>query len=625
MRGVLDLLVELDPRGQRASARLAAKELRTAEDRRSLSGELEITLGDRLTATLAARSGDTELTTGRAELPVSFAAVRRGGLAPLRTAAIDARLETSGVPLSLPAELVDFDDAVRSLSGEIEAALEVKGRVDAPVVDLRADLVDARFDDVRFDTFGLRAHVTRAGLDASLDARQQKGGLFHLATKVDFAELSALDLDLRARLFDLSFLASLDRAGAGPLAGIAGTFDAALRLRGTRSEPIPDGWVRLQGGRIRLRGGLQPLSDIRLVARADESRLTAELEARSGGGRTDIELEANLAGEPLRRVDGTIRIEDFPYAAGTSVASITGRADIVARRRPELWDVTVGIRDTTVRLPDTKQRELHSLAPLEDVRFVEELSAGPAIDEEAQVGEPVARFRIIAPDSVRVRSEEVDATVDANLVVTLTSTGPAVTGVVGVTRGRVILFDRRYDVVTAQAAFAGEIPPNPQLNVQLEHDFGELAVTINVTGTVDEPNLVLSSEPAIYDEATLLAIVLGRNPNGPDAGDDSLEGQALGVASGFLLGKVRGVMEEILPIDVLRVDTGDEDQGSRITVGRWVTDDLFVAYRYRAGGDELDNSNEATIEYRLTNRWTLESTYGDRGQGGIDLLWVKRY
>ena len=37
----------------------------------------------------------------------------------------------------------------------------------------------------------------------------------------------------------------------------------------------------------------------------------------------------------------------------------------------------------------------------------------------------------------------------------------------------------------------------------------------NVTGTLDQPNLVLSAEPSIYDQATLLAIVgiiQGLNP-----------------------------------------------------------------------------------------------------------------
>lgn len=623
--GRVDALAELSPRARRGGIQIRLTDLRPAEGRRPVDVDLDAVLGPQaLTAELRASSRGAKLLTGRAELPVSYTAVRRRGAAAFESAPVEARVESQDLPLQLVAELADFQDVLRRVEGEVDLLAEVTGRLDEPVLSFRAALDRARLDDVRFSEFAVAGTSSSDGLAIEADAVQARGGRLALESQLRYDDLSALDIKMRARKFDLSFLASLDRDGTGPLAGVAGTVDASMHLQGTPAEPLPSGWVRLQGGRVRLRGGLQPLSNIYLVVRADEQELTAELRARSGAGRTRAELAATLKGEPLRLITGTIEVEDLPYAAGNNVVSISADTRLEVERKADLWAMTATIDDATVRLPKTQTRDLHPLDELDEVTFVEEISLSPLRADAGRGREPIARIKIEAPRNIRIRSEEIDATVAVDLDVTLTEAGSAVTGTVSVTRGRIELFDRRYDVVTTELAFGGQIPPNPQLSVQLEHDFGELVLGILVTGTLDEPRLVMTSEPAIYDQATLLAIVLGRNPSGPDAGEQGLEQQALGVASGFLLGKIRGVVQEVLPIDVLRLDTGAEGRQS-VYVGKWISDDLFVAYRYRTGTDELENANEAQIEYKLTNRWSLEGTYGDRGSGGLDLLWVKRY
>ena len=37
------------------------------------------------------------------------------------------------------------------------------------------------------------------------------------------------------------------------------------------------------------------------------------------------------------------------------------------------------------------------------------------------------------------------------------------------------------------------------------------------------------------------------------------------------------------------------------------------------------NLNEAELEYRFAKEWLLEAFFGDRGIGGADLVWSKRY
>ncbi len=44
-----------------------------------------------------------------------------------------------------------------------------------------------------------------------------------------------------------------------------------------------------------------------------------------------------------------------------------------------------------------------------------------------------------------------------------------------------------------------------------------------------------------------------------------------------------------------------------------------------SGAAEMDNVNEARVEYRLARDWILEALYGDRGAGGLDVLWIQRF
>jgi translocation and assembly module TamB len=69
--------------------------------------------------------------------------------------------------------------------------------------------------------------------------------------------------------------------------------------------------------------------------------------------------------------------------------------------------------------------------------------------------------------------------------------------------------------------------------------------------------------------------------------------------------------------------TGQTD--TRVEIGRYVGDRIYLSYAHVFGASDTQNSNEAQIEYRLTGRWIVETVLGDSGVGGIDALWTHRY
>jgi len=62
-----------------------------------------------------------------------------------------------------------------------------------------------------------------------------------------------------------------------------------------------------------------------------------------------------------------------------------------------------------------------------------------------------------------------------------------------------------------------------------------------------------------------------------------------------------------------------------VTVGTWLTHELFLAYRQHLEARPDENTGEGELEYWLSRHVVVEGTAGDRGYNGADLLWQIRY
>jgi hypothetical protein len=78
-------------------------------------------------------------------------------------------------------------------------------------------------------------------------------------------------------------------------------------------------------------------------------------------------------------------------------------------------------------------------------------------------------------------------------------------------------------------------------------------------------------------------------------------------------------------IDVLRYETATSSSSAAVTVGKWITHELFLAWTQRLEPRPDENTGQAEIEYWLQRRLAITGTIGDRGYNGADLLWRRRW
>ncbi|MFH0900925.1 MAG: translocation/assembly module TamB domain-containing protein, partial [Pseudomonadota bacterium] len=441
-------------------------------------------------------------------------------------APVEARLVAEGFSLAILNRIGLVESPLR---GSVDASVSVSGTVSRPAVSFEALATDARIGPTRFEEVALDGQMDSRWLAAAARIRQSTGGT--LVVSLEMPRPSAMRGSARswggrivADKFDLAWLSTLARHSQY-LAGVAGTLDADVRLDRTGQLWQGQGTALLRHGRFAFGEGPTVLEDIELRARFVEQQLMIDrLVGHSRGGSFSVVGLANMAGLRPDSVRLDVEIRSLPIAVGSNAAAATLDGEIVGRLVGRLdrssgghpdssrarrlhsstdkglsgfqgsWQIDATVRSGLIELPRERRRDLQRVGPLEDYVFLDERSgagraqpntaqrrtsavagAATSVPVEGRVRgeEPLARINLRTANRIGVRGREVDALVDAHLraVVLPDRTRTAIYGEVFLVRGGIELAERRWELVHGRASFAGESPPDPDLEVLLRHEF----------------------------------------------------------------------------------------------------------------------------------------------------------
>jgi hypothetical protein len=178
--------------------------------------------------------------------------------------------------------------------------------------------------------------------------------------------------------------------------------------------------------------------------------------------------------------------------------------------------------------------------------------------------------------------------------------------------------------------FQGERPVNPNMRIQgvariptFSPSGSEgsntritMAISVLVSGSFTQPTILLregtgvdlfglaevvsSDEQALY----LSYILFGRAPEDLIAAEQNLLGeQSAGLVLGMATRELQSRLADRLNLDVVQVEMGSASSISRVSVGKYINDRLFVTYE-----DQIGQRREFTVEYEFLPRFSLEST-----------------
>ena len=279
--------------------------------------------------------------------------------------------------------------------------------------------------------------------------------------------------------------------------------------------------------------------------------------------------------------------------------------------------------------------------PHPDVHFVDQTAlAAEQRDREKRRQAAASGFRLAVEASAKpvyIRGKDLDIEVRSDVKIGSVAGGahagaPTITGGLHIPRGRINIQGQRFDFDHGNVTFNGSYELDPQLDIKLTRQYPEAMVTIELRGTPKTPQLRMSSDPAVYDQAQIVSLILTGSPGGQPSSGKSFDPTA--AVATAVLAKLADQVAPALGLDVMRVEGHDvkNDEGqatgetdTRVEVGKYITERIYLSYAHIFGAPDNANQNEAHVEYRMTRRFMMESIFGDAGQGGLDALWTYRF
>ncbi|AGC48348.1 hypothetical protein MYSTI_07076 [Myxococcus stipitatus DSM 14675] len=570
----------------------------------------------------------------------------------------------------------------KSLQGELAVELTARGTLDTPHIELTAGAQKLGMGDLALGQARVQYGYqnARSTFDVLLSA--PAGGTLHVdgnvAMDVSLPALrkgldtarAPLDVTLDARDFDPSFLSGAVEV----VRGVGGMIQADAKLTGTVAAPIFRGTLEWKDGKLALMG-LGEYRDIQLSLDATQEALSVKkLAVKAGGG--SLWLEAPLTATSTRNGEYELsspaekpyplRAQNFPIIYDDQLmALLSMRAKVEGTLSNHLVNLrNVSIPEATIELPEVKRKDLQAMGRPDDIVLVRrgvplerrkrkqpqqpspgepqpetpQTPATPPPEEAAsEPGDESSASRaywvnVNAPRNLWVKGSDVNVELGLSEDFRIEYTDQArLFGQVRVLRGRVDVLGRRFDVQRDSiVSFTGP-PAVPYINVTAEHRNETASVTVFVTirGQGRDFTLKPTSEPPMPESEIYTLLATGRRTLERGSGASmTASAQAASVVGSLVANEARKALAAKLPLDVLSIEAGGAGiAGTKLEVGTYVTDKIYVGYTGRVGANiqQGENSNAVRFEYQFGPRWSLEGQYGDARSGGLDLIWSNEY
>lgn len=589
-------------------------------------------------------------------IPMSLDALRTNAKAA-KNAPLRATVRIPQVPAKT---LMNVTGTSQITGGVLDGTIDIAGTVAKPTVDAKLVATNVTVPPEEGKATQMIEKMTIvASWDGALgkvaiDGNSSGNGTLRVRAQANPDQLAAAAATIEAHRLDIAPLVAFM---PGPAGGLGGRLDAQFALKGADPKTADlSGSLHITNGRIPIAPAVGTLFKGDLKVDVRNKNVNVKLLGKLGRG--DVQLAASAPLDGMSPKSGKMELHlDKVQLIGTTEPILTGVITANLARVDETWRTTLRVERMTVKVPAEKGNKLSPVGAPKDVVFgglekhhgqnkghdvpggIVHDNTGPAdFKAPSQVAagadgephrEPTSAPLLVAEIIVRntfVESNELRGVVGGHLSVSVGEDKEVgIVGNMNVSRGVLDLFNRRYLVDKAQLHFDGS--PDPRLDVRITHDFPEVTTITEVRGRMSKPELVLSSEPGTYSQAELLGFLLGGEPGGDPEMAPSAEQRVANAGASFLANKVGGYVKKALPVDVdvLRYEASSATESARVTVGTWITDTLFLAYRHHLEARPDENTGEAEVEYWIQRRLVVEGVVGDRGVNGADLLWRRRW
>jgi translocation and assembly module TamB len=567
------------------------------------------------------------------ELDLSVAGGSVSGSGRTGAAGTDGRIVLNQLPLSLAGAVAPGLNLTGMLNGEGRVVTEggdFTGRLAVRLSDVRAGPAGgapaleatavatigsgAAALEVRVPSLGGSPLTFDARVPARVDAR---------TLAVEMAEQAPL----QGRLVWSGAVARLWELAPFTDQRLTGDADIDLTLAGTVAAPELGGRAALTDGRYEHFLTETVIDGLSLQA------------VRAGSGGIALTLRGTDGAKGRVRGDGRVMLAEgmaplVDFVLTFEEATLVRRDDVTAAFSGEIAfrrDRTGAALTGDLISERIEVRLIDRLPPSVVVLDVTEINlppghivtrSAPAADTGAGGPAVALDISVKLPRRVFVRGRGLESEWEGDLRVSGSGADPRLIGVVQVRSGTFDFAGKRFTLETGEIGFTGGATPNPTLNVQAARTTPDLTALIRVTGTALDPEIELSSTPALPESEILSRVLFEKGVAKLGPVEAAQLAMALDtLASGESMSEdALSYVRNLLGLDVLTIEAGEEEgDGPALGVGRYVADGVYVGARQGVA----EESTAGTVEIEVLPGLAIESEVSEGAEGATGALGLR--
>lgn len=535
---------------------------------------------------------------------------------------LDSRDFTASVTFD-DTDLVPYFQIARypDLTGTVTGKLEARGNA------RDSGGLQASLDLARLAVFFKGGEIIRGkGLRATLAGGQFSVEGLHLV----LAEQGWVNIDGTGML---DGAVSLEADGRIPLqvlepfmedlSDFAGAVALSARLKGTYARPSLSAAVDLQGVGFMTPYNEQKIHDVtgRITITQDTLRIET-ITGMIGTGRFDLAGSMELKQFSPEQLDLVLKAKSLPVSVPDTLDLV---ADLELRARGTRDKSSIQgqvvllegtyYRDVKLNLfKEIVERKPPSRAPREQITmpFLRNMSLDISIKRR---------------NPLFVDNNLAQLDINPDLLIRGSVNNPIVSGRASIESGTVEFRNRVFTVTRGVIDFLNPYETEATLDIESEVKVRDWMIYLGISGTPENLNLKLRSDPPEEDNDILSLLVIGKTSRGLMAGEGGQTQSTSSMIAALAASRYGEDIREATGLDIFEVESGAVEEDSadavKITIGKELSRRMTLKYAMESKKSEL--SQRAIAEYKLLENFVLNGFQDTRGIFGAEMQFTLEF
>ena len=391
----------------------------------------------------------------------------------------------------------------------------------------------------------------------------------------------------------------------------AGRLDGNVVLGGTVGQPTFNGDFHVRDGVLELYRTNLKITGLQADGTFNGDDLKFDAKGETAKGK--LTIDGNFTW-PDGVMTGAMRLRgDQLLVADTPELRILASPDIVLHAGANGYDVEGEVKIPNARISPREITTSVSTSP--DERIV----GLPDVEdtEPSSADRITTRIKVTLGDAVRVDAYGLKARLEGGVTVSTVPDDVARgNGVIKVAEGQYKAFGQDVRITRGTLSYNDTPLSEPVLDIVAERKIkdADITVAVNVRGTIEQPFITITSQPAMPSNEALSYLLTGRSIDTLQSGEAANVNQAaenLALSGGGLL---LGGLGTRLGLDEVSVERDSDNNDTTVVLGKALSPKLFVSY----GISIAEAINTIKLRYTLNERWSLKAEAGIEQSADIE-------